>query len=321
MNLAISNMNKNPTSIETCKTRAIFTKDARTAWAKIIANAPGREKKKILLPSYIGYTDREGSGVFDPIQSSASDFVFYKLKEDLSPDLEDLELKMNSDIDIVLVIHYFGFCRIDLKIIRQICNDNNTVMVEDCAHAFYLFTNPLGLGEVGDYSFYSIHKYLATQTGGLLKVNNEELSIPEIHGHEAAPASVVEAFALANFEQIAEIRRANYRLFFEQLHNVQGIKVIFELQDKEIPQTFPIQVSNNLREKLYFYLMDRQLETTALYYRLITEISEQDNPISHGISKSILNLPIHQDISVEEVKCMCTEIKNFFNTTKTNFQN
>jgi hypothetical protein len=47
-------MNKNPTIIETCKTRAIFTKDARTAWAKIIANAPGQEKKKILLPSYIG---------------------------------------------------------------------------------------------------------------------------------------------------------------------------------------------------------------------------------------------------------------------------
>lgn len=305
-------MNKNPTSIETCKTRAIFTKNARTAWAKIISSASGQEKKKILLPSYIGYTDREGSGVFDPIQSSASDFVFYKLKEDLSPDLEDLQQKMNSDIDIVLIIHYFGFCRTNLKFIRKLCNDNDAVMVEDCAHAFYLSTNSLELGEVGDYSFYSIHKYLATQTGGLLKVNNGQLSIPEIHGHEAATASVVEAYALANFEQIAEIRRINYRLFFEQLQDIQEIEILFELQNHEIPQTFPIKVANNLREKLYFYLMDRKLETTALYYRLITEISEQEYPTSHSISKSILNLPIHQDISMDQVDSMCAEIKKFF---------
>ncbi len=304
-------MTKNPINNEACKIRAVFTKDARTAWSKIITSASGNKKKKILLPSYIGYTDREGSGVFDPIQSSGSEFIFYKLKEDLSPDLEDFELKLNSEIDIVLIIHYFGFCRTDLKFIKKLCLQNNVTMVEDCAHAFYLLTNPLGLGDVGDYSFYSIHKYLATQTGGLLKVNNDELLMPKILPEEVADSSVIELFALTNFCKIAEKRRNNYKLFYKELKNFQGVKILFELQDNEIPQTFPIIVENDLRERLYFHLMDRQLETTALYYRLISEISELVYPMSYKISKSILNLPIHQDVTSIDVDRMCSEIKKF----------
>jgi dTDP-4-amino-4,6-dideoxygalactose transaminase len=305
-------MNKNPENSESHKFKAVFTRDARTAWAKIISTAH-QKHKKILLPSYIGYTNREGSGVFDPIQLNNSDYFFYKLNDDLSPDLTDLSEKITSaDVDMVLIIHYFGFCRTDLKFIKNLCLLNDVLMIEDCAHAFYLSDNPLRIGETGNYSFYSIHKYLPTKTGGLLRVISEEISLPKIEAIESADIEVVEHFALANFSEIAQIRRANYKKYADLLTGVRELKILYDLRDYEIPQSFPVIIGYGRREELYFYLMNRKFPTTALYYQLIKEIGPREYPNSHAISRSILNLPVHQDVSFQDIDSLCMELKIFF---------
>ena len=80
----------------------------------------------------------------------------------------------------------------------------------------------------------------------------------------------------------------------------------------DIPQTFPILIKNNQREKLYFYLMDQGAPTTALYYRLIDQIKKEDFPLSHKISQEILNLPVHQDTNQDDIIIICDLIRNFF---------
>lgn len=310
-------MNKNPNDTERCKIKAKFTKNARTAWGIIISTASIKERKKILLPSYIGYTEREGSGVFDPVENNNCDYAFYKIDNDLSPNLEDLGRKLSADIDILLIIHYFGFCRTDLCLIKEMCFNNNVVMVEDCAHAFYLSENPLKIGEIGDYSFYSIHKYLPTQTGGLLRVNSNNISSPAIDDIDCAETKVVTQYALSEFSLIASIRRDHYKSYSSQLRGVKGLIQLYELNEFDIPQSFPLIVENGLREKLYFHLLDLQLPTTALYYRLIEQIRFTEFPDSHYIAKSILNLPVHQDVAAEEVNSMCTEIVKFLEISRT----
>lgn len=57
--------------------------------------------------------------------------------------------------------------------------------------------------------------------------------------------------------------------------------------------------------------MDLQIPTTALYYRLIDQIDASEFPGSHCVSKSILNLPVHQDVSAEDVSRICEEIGKF----------
>jgi len=304
-------MNKEPAKSEKFRINAKFTKNARSAWGEIIGKAAKGEKKKVLLPAYIGYTEREGSGVFDPVESHDANFCFYKLNDSLSPDLNDLEEKLTCDIDIVLVIHYFGFCRTDPFLIKEMCKKNKIVMVEDCAHAFYLEGNPLKIGEVGDYSFYSIHKYLPTQTGGLLRINNASESISIAQHSSIVDFAVVEEFALTDFSKIADTRRENYRRYEEKLATVNGISTLYKLNDYEIPQSFPIIVGAGLREKLYFHLMERDMPTTALYYRLIDQIKISEHPKSHLISQSILNLPVHQDVVQNDVDCLCSEISKF----------
>ena len=304
-------MNKAPQNTGKFKINAKFTRDARTAWRHIIKLARKGKNNTILLPSYIGYTEREGSGVFDPVEDTNADYCFYELNESLSPNLQDLERKLIDGVDILLVIHYFGFCRTDLQLIREMCDRNETIMVEDCAHAFYLGDNSLKIGEVGDYSFYSVHKYLPTSMGGLLRINTQVKPRLNLLESDQADTTLVEEFALTNFEKIANIRRKNYQRYEAKLANAQGISTLYDLMDHEIPQSFPIIVGNGFRERLYFYLLDRAIPTTALYYRLIDQIKSSDYPNSHMVSQSILNLPVHQDMSLENIDLVCTEIERF----------
>lgn len=293
----------------------IFTKSARDAW-KLILNTIKHEKgfTNILLPSYIGFTDREGSGIFDPVEHTNSDFSFYKLNEDLSLDMESLQLLIDKgNFNVILIVHYFGICRNDLNKIKNICANNDIIFVEDCAHAFHIGANKETLGVTGDFSFYSVHKYFAVSTGGILKNISGIFDLLPLPQDEVMEMDVALQLLKSDNKSISERRRNNFILYGEKLSNVLGIKVMYDLDEFEIPQTFPILVKNNLRERLYFYLMEKNIPTTALYYRLIEDLNPIDYPITNLISSEILNLPVHQDINENDIEILVSEIENFYN--------
>ena len=47
--------------------------------------------------------------------------------------------------------------------------------------------------------------------------------------------------------------------------------------------------------------MSEDLPTIALYYRLIDAIRPEEFPVSHLLSRSILNLPVHQDTEIADL--------------------
>ena len=68
-----------------CVRNFFYTKSARAAWSVIIEkyrveNATGT----ILLPSYIGWSANEGSGIFDSVHNSGLNYEFYSLTFELS---------------------------------------------------------------------------------------------------------------------------------------------------------------------------------------------------------------------------------------------
>ncbi|EJL9428297.1 perosamine synthetase-related protein, partial [Vibrio cholerae] len=64
--------------------------------------------------------------------------------------------------------------------------------------------------------------------------------------------------------------------------------------------------------KLYFYLLDNNIPTVALYYRMIPQIDPGKFELSMLISSEILNLPVHQDTTLEDVDLVCNKINDFF---------
>lgn len=267
-----------------------------------------------MLPSYIGYTEREGSGVFDPIEQTGVSYAFYAVDKLLRVDIDSFKAQLGSGkIRLALIIHYFGFCKNDFKQIAALCKAHNVLLVEDCAHAFQIGLEPQSLGTNGDFSFYSMHKYLATKSGGILQVNNPDYTIPDVADELKISMNVLEQFAKTDIPAVARHRRDNYKLYYCLLKELDGISLMYELGEDDIPHNFPIKVKGGKREALYFYLADKGLTVIALYYRLIDQIAQNEFPVSFTVSNEILNLPVHQDINTADVHLICDTIKEFFN--------
>jgi dTDP-4-amino-4,6-dideoxygalactose transaminase len=58
--------------------------------------------------------------------------------------------------------------------------------------------------------------------------------------------------------------------------------------------------------------MDRQMPTIALYYRMIDQIDRTEHQMSFQLAGEILNLPVHQDTSLEDISAVCAAITDFF---------
>ena len=301
-----------------CTSELYFTFNARTAWGLIIRSLSIDKSVRVLLPAYIGYTTREGSGVFDPVANKACDYIFYRVGQKLEIDISHFENILNTEkIDVALVIHYFGFCRNDMNFIRELCDKHNVILVEDCAHAFNLGLKNQTIGNYGDFSFYSVHKYLATSAGGILKVNKNKFIIGKLDSSEKATQDVLEQYIKTDFERVLKVRRENYRSYELLLPKHGDIEVMFEsLENVDIPQSYPVRIKKGKREPLYFYLMNNDIPTIALYYQLIKEINVEAFPLSYQISSEILNLPVHQDITINDIKLTCCKISNFIDENK-----
>ena len=292
----------------------IFTDSARSAWGHILAGFAAIEQPKVLLPSYIGFTEREGSGVFDPIVETTADYQFYKVDDSLRIDLDEFaHLLSSGGLNIALVIHYFGLCRNDMKEVKKLCIEHNVLLVEDCAHAFHLEVVQQKIGNYGDYSFYSLHKHLATESGGVLKINSNVIDLPPLQDKNQISQAVLGQYAKTQFGDIANARRNNFLSYKKFLPVIKNVEIMFDLIEEDIPQSFPIRVSNGLREKLYFYLIGHSIPVTALYYRLIDKLEKKQFPISFAISDEILNFPVHQDVTLEDIRIICSHVANFFN--------
>src|SRR4051812_19698471 len=113
---------KSATNKQAYTNNLLFTANARAAWEHVLFSMKNNGVElNILMPSYIGYTDREGSGVFDPLVAQSANAEFYRLKNDLSLDMDHFEsLIATSKFKAALVIHYFGFCRNNMDAIKKI---------------------------------------------------------------------------------------------------------------------------------------------------------------------------------------------------------
>lgn len=294
-----------------------FTNAARTAFELFLRGRSWRSGTSLLLPGYIGYTQREGSGVFDPVRNSGTPFSFYPVGERLQIDLNLIEgLLATGNHPMILVIHYFGLPHVDMAAMRELCRKYATILVEDCAHVPGPANGSNGLGSFGGAAFHALHKVLPVPDGGVLCINEHALGKGNMETGECCAPSTLEQVMRMDLAAISAHRMRNYTLLLERLSGMQGVEVLYPEIGECVPHDFPVLILNGLREKLYFALMDRGMPTTALYYRMIDEITPQAHPTSHALSQSILNLPVHQDTDAEDIHALCDAMKEELKTLR-----
>lgn len=285
-----------------------LTNSAREGWGIILKSL--EPSSKILLPSYIGITDREGSGIYDPVISTGLDHDFYMLNDDLTISISEVEkCLVNGSFKLILLVHYFGFRISNIEEIVRLCMELNVIVVEDCAHIFnYNLYDLSSVGTYGDFAFYSLHKYFPVDKGGMV-VQNTQNSLELDCSGVILESEFATQIIKYDIEAIAIKRRENFDFLHSQIKEVDGIRSIKLRSDEDIPHNYPIFVENDLREKLYFWLMERGVPLIALYYRLIDPLKNEKYKPMKNLSDNILNLPVHQDMESESIKFVCESLK------------
>lgn len=298
-----------------------FTSSARSGMAQIIrANMLIDDTRGILLPSYIGVSKIEGSGVFDPVQKVGIDYEFYRLNHRLSPDLEDIEMHLRTGkYQLIFLIHYFGFNQTDVKEFVELSHKYGVKVIEDCAHVPPIYSgNGNGLGFFGDYAIYSIHKNIATKNGGFFLDHLGDISCFSISSTDSINLSSLEKYVNTKVDEVAESRLRNYIEVSKWVREFDEIKLLYDdLPDGICPLNCPVIVSKERREKLYFSMIEKGVLPTALYHTLIDQINRDKFKDSYFISKNILNLPTHPDIRYNDFEkyyeALTISIKEVFN--------
>ena len=131
---------------------------------------------EVLIPAY------HCIAMVEPVLWNGGKPRFYRIREDTSLDLADLEARVNPFCRAVIAPHYFGFHQ-DMEAIRQLCDRHQLVLIEDCAHAFFGIHAGRPLGYFGDYAIGSAWKFFPIDEGACLVSSRRDLSgASTVHG-------------------------------------------------------------------------------------------------------------------------------------------
>jgi dTDP-4-amino-4,6-dideoxygalactose transaminase len=136
------------------------------------------------------------------ISNAGGNPIFVEITKDLVLDLDDLSRKVSeSKARFLLVSHMRGHL-VDMDKLMQIVNENNLILIEDCAHTMGAQWKDKRSGNFGLAGCFSTqtYKHLNSGEGGLLTSNDEEFMARAIiysgsymlyERHGAAPSSKV----------------------------------------------------------------------------------------------------------------------------------
>lgn len=279
-------INKKQSDPDNCRLNWSYFKSARAGFQKILER-PEVRGKKLFIPAYIGFSAREGSGVFDPIKKTKMAYEFYRMDNRLNIRAAELIKYIKSNPgNALLLIHYFGFKDKNLDVIKETARKHKFIIIEDFAHAFFTFwQNPV---VDFDYAFFSIHKMFPTNDGGMV------LS----RGRMPGALKDYDGLFEFNIKLICQKRMKNALFLLDSLRSKSTAYNFDILKSKiknAVPQTIPIVLKDEkLRDYLYFQLNKQGYGAVSLYHELIPQIDGRFDA-EHQLSQRILNLPVHQD--------------------------
>lgn len=273
----------------------------------------------VLLPAFIGWSPREGSGVFDPVCTLEIRAGFYNLNADLTVNLDTLENELKAGAYRVLVIiHYYGRTEPRMLEIQKLAQQYGVILVEDLAHGFYSAVLGGVAGTYGAVNLFSLHKMFPTPkaVGGMLTYRDLSLLRAQ---KETAPEL---ARFILNYDWagIARIRRKHFEDITQQLKALPEYGEFFELLwpdlvQTDVPQTLPVRILSGNRDHIYQAMNADGYGIVSLYHTLIDNVQNFLEMVV--LSKSITNFPVHQDMDAAYLKGMITSFRNALHSGKT----
>jgi len=134
--------------------------------------ADARETAEVLLQAFTC------NAAVNPIIWSGFKPIFVDCNEKtFNIDIEDLKRKITPKSKVVMVQHTFGLPA-DIDEILEICQQNNLILIEDCAHSLGAAYKGKKVGTFGKAAFFSFSrdKVISSVYGGIAVTNDEFLA-------------------------------------------------------------------------------------------------------------------------------------------------
>lgn len=259
-------------------------------------------------------------------------------EDDYLLDVEDVKARITPRTRAVIPVHLYGqMC--DMGKLAKLACDNDMFVIEDAAQAHGALAGdnrPCSLSVAATYSFYPGKNLGAYGDGGAIATNNEGFAAKcrmiANHGRskkydhkfegrnsrlDGLQAEILRV-KLSHLRTWTDRRRACADIYLERLAGIDGL-----ILPRVHPDRFHVfhlfVVRTNERDALKSFLSDRGIQTGIHYpislprleaYQHLASASESFR--ADEISKSILSLPMGDQLSAEDVEYVCDAVSQFF---------
>ena len=122
---------------------------------------------EVIIPSYTCVA------VAFPVLYQQAKPILADVSDDYNISVEDIKSKITDKTKAIIVPHMFGYPA-DLDEIKEICEETDIYLIEDCAQSIGATYNDKKVGTFGDISIFSFNatKMMTTIQGGMVCTNN-----------------------------------------------------------------------------------------------------------------------------------------------------
>jgi len=245
----------------------------------------------------------------------------------------DVQGKITPRTKAIIPVHLYGHpC--DMDPINQLARANNIYIIEDACQAHsatYKGRRTGSLGDIACFSFFPSKNMTVLGDGGMITTNDSELAqkVRMMRDHGRTQKYVHEMFGLncrlsevhaaIGREQLKHLtawteRRRAIAARYDALFRDSAVIIPVEKKwARHVYYMYVIRVKQ--RDNLASYLKERGIETGIHYpvpvHRQPYLMADVHLPITEKYVDEVLSLPMHPQLSDEQVDYVASEVRNF----------
>ena len=264
--------------------------------------------------------------------------------ETFNLEVADIEKFITKRTKAILPVHLFGQCA-NLEPMLNLAEKQNLFLIEDAAQALgtdYIFSNGTTkkagtIGHIGCNSFFPSKNLGAFGDGGAVFTGDENLAtiIRSIANHgmkakyqyerigvnsrlDSIQAAVL-SVKLKYFDRHIKARQQAAAWYDEHLKNIEEIRLPQRV-DYSTHTFHQYTIRTSQRNELQQFLKEKKIPS-MVYYPGVIHLQEAyqflgykkgDFPVSEHLAETVLSLPMHTELSEEQLQFIIESIQKFF---------